>query len=140
MSYQLDLAGGSTPLADLQPQRARGLTRQQHAILEHLREHGTITSTQAGRIVHGYRPMPHWVQRLGPEPGECPRHAAKRLANVVPAAAASDRWPGENATACCPWAATDGGPALKRMATAGLVARHPERRGTWVLPDTPDTL
>lgn len=139
MTTQLDIMGGETPLDELAPRTAHGPTRQQLAILARLDRDGSITSTTAGVILHGFRPMPAYLQREA-NPGECPRHAAKRLRNVVPATAASDRWPGPGAEACCPWAATDGCNALKRLHAAGHVQRHPEIKGRWVRPDTPGTM
>lgn len=106
------------------------LTVAQHAILQHIQRNGYITSTQAGIILHGRRRMPSYLQRDA-QPDECPRHAAKRLKNIVPAAAASNHWPSDRATACCPWAATDGSAAMHRLHNQGAVTQHPERRGHW---------
>jgi len=77
------------------------LSPAQRDILRYMREHdGEISSTRAGVIVHACRAS---GCSSGPS-------------------AASDRWtPGERGEACCPWAASDGGECMKRLARRGLV-------------------
>jgi hypothetical protein len=94
---QLDFDGGETANTDV-VRVAAPFTSSQREILRIIRQLGAVTSTQAGRIVHGHRDPP------------CRRCVSTH-----------DR---------CPYAASDGGDALKRLRDRGLVRRV--RAGTWV--------
>ena len=103
MSEQLRLDGTEVPV-DLTPV-VYALTEVQRGILAMIGQHGFISSTQAGVIVHNHR---GWCGFGG-------RSA-----------------PGEKSEACCGYASADGLEACKRLLKRNLVRR--EKPGRWVRP------
>ena len=56
---QLTLGGTEVPVVNVQPARkTRPLSPAQRAIMAHIGEHGSITSSEAGRLVHVHGPSP----------------------------------------------------------------------------------
>lgn len=98
MNYglQLDIDGREVPLDQVRPAR---LSEGQREILRHLRVNEQISSVEAGRILHLVRPQ------------GCSFTGAK-----------ADNWRGGRG-GCCPYGASDGSAALRRMAERGLVRK-----------------
>lgn len=102
MSEQLRIDGTEVPV-ELTP-ASQGLTEAQRGILHTIGEHGFISSTQAGVIVHNAR-------------GHCGFGSKSALTA------------GE---ACCGYACADGLEACKRLMKRNLVRR--DKPGHWVRP------
>lgn len=95
-SWQLTLDGREVPAFGDEPTRRDApMTDRQLAILDHLREHGSITPTEAGLIMHN-------ATSSG-----CCRHGRQ-----LP-----------SGDGCCVFCSTDGSQAMKRLARRGLVYR-----------------
>jgi hypothetical protein len=113
MDEQLTIDGGAEPY-ELVAKRAaahRELTDVQREILRSMRRDGGIRAVDAGVIVH----------------------AARRLANpgAYYTCGSGAKGSGKRRTGtCCPYAASDGYEAMKRLAARGLVKREDAK---WVL-------
>jgi hypothetical protein len=94
-AMQLTLDGREIPLLEASaPRSTSSLSAVQRALLVYVREHDSITSLQAGRIVHAARG------------GQCARAIAD----------------GKHG-ACCKWASEDGRAACMRLVKRGLLRR-----------------
>lgn len=137
MTDQLTLDGGAVPVTELPGRVPTGvrLTAVQAAVLAHIDKHGSIRTSEAGRIAHGAR-RNAYGSTAGRKPGECEHAFRHRVRGVVPAAAASDRFDwGEKdgRLGCCPWAGADGLSVMKRLRDRGLVVQD-HTRGPWRRP------
>lgn len=107
---QLTIDGREVPhevvaLQARQPPR-RGLTAVQRAILDTVREAGSIRTVQAGVIAHRHRNSCGFGARSGSFTGR--------------------------GIGCCPYAGPDGLAALKRLRRRGLVFRDESQPGRWI--------
>lgn len=102
MSEQLRLDGTAVPI--VQSAAKSPLTPAQRAILAFVAEHGVITSTQAGTIIHTQRQASN------------PHITNSQYVRVMH-----------------PYAAADGLAACKRLMKRGLVMRG-DKLGRWVRP------
>jgi hypothetical protein len=95
--WQLTIDGGEVPAFGDETGRHAPLSRRQRGIVVHLREHGTIDTIDAGRIMH-----------------------AGRDGGVCPIARLTGEYAGEG---CCRYCSSDGAAALVRLARRGIVQR-----------------
>jgi hypothetical protein len=94
-AWQLTTDGGEVPAFGDEPTNPSApLSQRQRQILAHLREHGAITPTEAGLIMHAPGPS-----------GECGRGLPS------------------DGDGCCEYCSSDGSAALKRLARRGIVHR-----------------
>jgi len=106
---QLTIEGREIPVDHMpaNPAHPAPLSASQRAILAHIHAEGAITSTEAGVIVHRFRPWPQ-ASRVAATGGRCPSHGAALSPEAI---------------GCCVYAAADGGAAMKLLARRGLVFR-----------------
>lgn len=102
MSLQLDIYGGEAEIADVNALQAP-FTPSQREILLIIRQLGSITSTQAGKIVHAHR-------------GGQLEHGCRRCK--------------ADSRGHCDFAASDGRDAMKRLRDRGIVRRP--KAGLWI--------
>lgn len=94
MSRQLDIFGREVDIEEVPTARTVSLSDAQRAILRHVDEHDTITSSEAGRIIHAHR-------------------TTGRVCKGRPGVLGT----------CCRWMATDGTDACRRLADRKLITR-----------------
>jgi hypothetical protein len=104
VSEQLALVPGGSPLDLGKPRR---LNDTQTAMLRHVGEHGSITSTEAGVILHQARGHCGFGGKGGRHDGD------------------------SRSKACCVYACSDGSMALRRLRDRGALVKS---ASGWVLP------
>lgn len=99
---QLRIDGGADPL-EIAAANRFGLSRGQAKIIQHIREHGSIRSWEAGVIMH--------AGRLG---------GCRKPMN-------------EGTKGCCVYCSSDGSAALKLLLERGLLERTPNYNGVYTI-------
>lgn len=107
MSEQLALVPSGSPLDQHPQRRPTRLNGTQTAMLRHVRDHGSITSTEAGVILHQARGHCGFGGKGGRHTGE------------------------SRSKACCVYASSDGSMALRRLRDRVVLIKGPA--GSWVL-------
>jgi hypothetical protein len=107
---QLDLWGRPAD-AGAVARSSGGYSPAQKEILRLAGEPDGVTPSVAGRILHAHR-----------------NHGRGCRAIAKPPSQAATDWRGTG-DACCPWMASDGWDALKRLRARGLVEQRPAERG-----------
>lgn len=107
---QLALLGVEVPVVTV-PRRVQGLllSPAQKRILEHVAEHGSIRSSEAGQIVHEYGTKAARLVRYGHDPARSLDHRRR-------------------------YRAADGLEACKRLQARNLLDRDDSRLGVWIRP------
>lgn len=111
---QIDLWGREAPAAAVAA-AGKHLAPSQYAILALARRPEGVTASEAGRVLHAQRNGGRGC--CAPPPGY----------EKGPSQAGTD-WRGTRSTACCPWMASDGWDAMKRLTARGLVTQDAPRQ------------